>query len=642
MQRAGRFPESRMGAVRCMAVRLTGVLVLAFGLTAATARADVVLETPWHPIAGAYRTVLFMADLPPPDWTAIKAAYEQPRPATTSPRPASDHLRRLGLEAALAEISQAIVAENRAALYAATTRATARALRRELAAAGTALGEPAKARAHALEAQALWRAFADMVAQADPDNAARLGRAWLALTTSTGSAGVAGAGRLAADGARFTEAAAVIDAYMAANFDLPEFIRRARSTPLPETVVRARGDVAVVPWLPPGSDIRNQDPLPKLVLNFEERGIEESDLPLVAYGDMLFDSPEIFGGPARQLGIACSTCHNRGDINRRFFIPGASHQPGAIDVSGGYFNPAFNNRRADSLDIPSLRGLRFTGPYGRDGRFASLRDFTRNVIVNEFAGAEPTPFMLDALEAYMLEFDFLPNGRIDGRGRLTAAASPSARRGEAVFNTPFPGMDGKSCASCHIPSANFIDRRQHDIGSARASYRNARDGAFDTPTLLGVRFSAPYFHDGSLPTLASVIDWFDRQFGLSLGRQRKADLLAYLETVGDADEPHQKFDERETPFRLAFEELTTFASTLELLIPRRDAFHADLMLRTVATDLKADAGGMFNRAAIGKVHALADQLFAIRAAILANDWDKAAEGWAAFRRSQEEYDADMY
>lgn len=642
MQRAGRLPASKMGAVRCMAVRLTGVLVLAFGLNAATGRADVVLETPWHPIAGAYRTALFMADLPPPDWAAIKATYDQPRPSTTSPRPASDHLRRLDLEAVLAEISQAIAAQDRAALYAATTRATARALRRELAAAGTALGEPARARAHALEAQALWRAFADMVAQSDPDNAARLGRAWLALTTSTGSAGVAGAGRLAADRARFTEAAAVIDAYMAANFDLPEFARRGRSHPLPETVVRARGEVAVVPWLPPGSDIRNQDPLPKLVLNFEERGIEESDLPVIAYGDMLFDSPEIFGGPARELGIACSTCHNRGDINRRFFIPGASHQPGAVDVSGGYFNPAFNNRRADSLDIPSLRGIRFTGPYGRDGRFASLRDFTRNVIVNEFAGPEPTPFMLDALEAYMLEFDFLPNGRIDGGGRLATGASAAARRGEAVFNTPFPGMDGKSCASCHIPSANFIDRRQHDIGSGRASYRNARDGAFDTPTLLGVRFSAPYFHDGSLPTLASVIDWFDRRFGLKLGRQHKADLLAYLEAVGDADEPYQKFDERETPFRLAFEELTTFASTLELLIPRRDAFHADLMLRTVATDLKADAAGMFNRAAIGKVHALADQLFAIRAAILAGDWDKAAEGWTTFKRSQEEYDADMF
>ena len=144
------------------------------------------------------------------------------------------------------------------------------------------------------------------------------------------------------------------------------------------------------PWLPPGSNIGEQQPLPRLFLNFEEQGIDEADLPMIAYGDMLFDSPAIFGEPARSLGIACSTCHNRSDINRDFVIPGVSHQAGSVDVDGGFFNPLFNDHRDDSLDIPSLRGLRFTGPYGRDGRFASLRDFTRNVIVNEFAGAEPT------------------------------------------------------------------------------------------------------------------------------------------------------------------------------------------------------------------------------------------------------------
>lgn len=616
------------------------------GLFAATvmtsARADVVLETPWHPIAAAYRTAMFRVDLAPTDWAALASIYVRPLPATTSPRSAAAHLEQMGLIEDLAVLRLSIAAEDRAAFFAATTRATARALRQQLALARDALETPATARARALDAQALYRAFGDMIAQTDPDNAARIGRSWLVLTTSAGSGGVAGAGRVAVDRARFLEAAEAIESYIGVNYDPPAFAPRARSHPLPDTVVRARGDLAVVPWLPPGSDLRPQDPLPRLVLNFEERGIEESDLPLVAYGDMLFDSPEILGPIARQFGIACSTCHNRSDINQRFFMPGISHQPGAADVSGGYFNPAFNNRRADSLDIPSLRGLRFTGPYGRDGRFASLRDFTRNVIVNEFGGAEPTPFIIDALEAYMLEFDFLPNSKVDRRGRLTSTASPAARRGEALFNRPFPNMDGQSCATCHIPTANFLDRRSHDIGSARSSYPGARDGAFDTPTLLGARFTAPYFHDGSLPTLSSVVDWFNMRFTIGLSRQQRADLTAYLEAIGDADEPYQTFEGRETPFRLAFEELTTFASTLDLLLPRRDAFHADLMLRTVATDLRADAAGMTNRRAIGKVHELADLLSGIRDAIQAGNWTRAEAGWVEFRRSQEEYDADMY
>lgn len=626
-----------MGRLRCLG--LVALLLLSAPLPAV---ATVVLEAPWHPVAGAYRVAMFRADLQPTDWRALAATYGAPIPGTTSPRAAAAHLEALGLQAELAALRAAIAAEDRAAFFAAATRATARALARTLAQARAATATPAEARLRALDAQALYRAFADMVAQSDPDGAARIGRAWLVLTTSAGSGGVAGAGRVAVDAARFAEAAGIIEAYVAANYDPPAFAPRSASHPLPDSVVRARGEVAVVPWLPPGSDIRQQDPLPRLVLNFEERGIEESDLPLVAYGDMLFDSPEIFGPVARQFGIACSTCHNRSDINQRFFIPGISHQPGAADVSGGYFNPAFNNRRADSLDIPSLRGLRFTGPFGRDGRFASLRDFTRNVIVNEFAGPEPTPFILDAIEAYMLEFDFLPNGKVDGRGRLTARASAAARRGETLFNTPLRGMDGQSCASCHVPSANFIDRRSHDIGSGRTSYAGARDGAFDTPTLLGTRFTAPYFHDGSQPTLGGVVDWFNTRFSLGLSRPQRADLTAYLEAVGDADEPHQVFEGRETPFRLSFEELTTFATTLNLLLPRRDAFHADLMLRTVATDLRADAGSMANRRAIGRVHELADQLLAIRTAIGAEDWPGAEAGWARFRRMQEEFDADMY
>ena len=111
--------------------------------------------------------------------------------------------------------------------------------------------------------------------------------------------------------------------------------------------------------------MNDQVPLPKLFLNFEEKGIDEADLPLIAYGDMLFDSPEIFGDPARSLGLTCSTCHNRSDINQAFFIPGISPQAGAVDVDGHFFNSLFNDRRDDALDIPSLRGIRFLGPYGR-------------------------------------------------------------------------------------------------------------------------------------------------------------------------------------------------------------------------------------------------------------------------------------
>ena len=239
-------------------------------------------------------------------------------------------------------------------------------------------------------ARELYRAFADGIATAESDVARQIGLAWLELNSSTGSVGVLGAGATSADRDTMVAARRVISDYLAQNYLIDDFAPRQTLSALPETAILSGRAIEVPPSLPPGSDIFDQDPLPRLVLNFEEQGIDETDLPLVAYGDMLFDSAQIFGSPARDLGLACSTCHNRSDVNQRLFIPGASHQPGAIDVDGAFFNPIFNDRRSDPLDIPSLRGLRFTGPYGRDGRFASLRDFTRNVVVNEFGGAEPT------------------------------------------------------------------------------------------------------------------------------------------------------------------------------------------------------------------------------------------------------------
>lgn len=620
----------------CLAVLLASAVGCA-----GPAAAHIVTEEPWHPAAAAYRTMLFLGDLEPVLWDLIAEAYDRKHPAAMVERPAKaffDALPGGGGEA----IATAIGARDRQALYQAATRATSQLVRKSLADAAGSLSSPGQAHQHVLQAQAIYRAFGDFIAQADPAAGKRLGLAWLELTSSVGSGGVLGSGVLAANGQAFEDARRVIEDYLAANFEPQRFSPRESLTPLPETVVAGHGETRVAPWLPPGSDLNDQDLLPKLVLNFEERGIDEADLPLVAYGDMLFDSSLIFGEPARSVGIACSTCHNRSDINQAFFIPGVSHQKGAANVRGAFFNPMFNDRRGNGLDIPSLRGLRFTGPYGRDGRFASLRDFARNVIVNEFAGPEPTPYMLDALVAYLIEFDFLPNAKLDGQGRLTDQAPDAARRGEALFRKPFAQMDGNACSSCHIPSASFIDRQSHDIGSAQEGYGGARDAAYDTPTLLGTRFNAPYFHDGSLPTLASVVGWFDDRFKLELTNAERADLTAYLEAVGDADEPYQKFAGKETAFRLDWEELTTFATTFEALVPTRDASHADLMLETVATDLAADASGMTNAAAKPKVYELAGVLQDMRKAIAANDWQTAEQRWATFKTLQASYDEEMY
>src|SRR5262249_19518833 len=156
-----------------------------------------------------------------------------------------------------------------------------------------------------------------------------------------------------------------------------------------------------------------------------------------------------------------------------------------------------------------------------------LRDFVHNVIVGEFAGPEPTPDILDAIVTYINDIDFLPNDRVGPGGRLTDRASAAEKRGETLFIKPFPHNPELSCAGCHIPSAAFIDHRQHDVGSG---------GLFRTPTLRNANVNAPYFHDGRFDTFDQVVRHFDRIFALGLADQERSDLVAYLTAIGDGEQ----------------------------------------------------------------------------------------------------------
>lgn len=307
--------------------------------------------------------------------------------------------------------------------------------------------------------------------------------------------------------------------------------------------------------LPVGSEL-NEELLnqPTEMFSMEMAGGKRSYL--FNLGDMLFSSPAIFGGKARDAGMSCNSCHQQGASNAKLFVPGHSSKPGTFDTSGPFFNPKADNGVFDPVTTPSLRGAKYLAPYGHDGRIASLREFVRNVIVNEFAGAEPSGQVLDALVAYVNEISFLPNGKITSDGKLTAKAPDAARRGEALFNRPFRHDATMSCATCHVANAAFVDRKAHDVGSG---------GFFKTKTLLNAKFNAPYFHDGRYDSLDAVMTHFDRHFDLGLTTAERDDLVAYLDTVGDADQPFTL-----NTVQAEIDELAQFASVLDVAIPARD------------------------------------------------------------------------
>ncbi len=558
-------------------------------LTAGSASAHVIPPEKLHPVAEAYRRATFVLNLNPVVWQQVS-----PDVATIA-----DHWRTLDVEAAgdFQSLAGEIVAkatsapprlpprEAAAELFGLLTLAVNRIGQEKLTLAREDLGSRTPVRLMIREAQGVFAAYDDTLRAADAEGFMRLGTLWLEMSSALGAAGLLGEGEVAVDRQRYSRAEAAIRAYMNASFgaDFRPLEGRALA-PWPARSATFDPSAGLPPRLPPGNDINKQLPRPRQILNMAARGVDEHETALIALGDMAFDSPFILGSPADAVGISCNTCHNKSITNPGFFVPGLSARAGGMDVSNGYFAPHANNGRFDPVDIPDLRGIRFTGPYGRNGRFSSLREFVRNVIVNEFDGPEPDALLLDGMVAYMFEFDFLPNPSLDRNGSLTDRAPAAARRGEATFSRPFAGMGGVSCATCHVPSANFVDHLRHDIGTVGAAEPHARDGALDTPTLLGITYTAPYFHDGSRPTLRAVNEWFNASFELGLTEAELSDLTAYLETVGAGVDAYE-----DTTFTLAaeMEEFSFFLSAHETLVAKRKPQLMETTFRTIAFEIRA-------------------------------------------------------
>jgi cytochrome c peroxidase len=126
------------------------------------------------------------------------------------------------------------------------------------------------------------------------------------------------------------------------------------------------------------------------------------------------------------------------------------------------------------------------------------------------------------------------------------ALTPQQRHGQWIFESK------GGCWQCHTPPL-FTDEGFHNTGvGARdgaaepgrmAATGHADDrGRFKTPTLRGLRLSAPYMHDGSQRTLADVVAFYARggeanahldpkMRKLDLSAADRAALVAFLESL---------------------------------------------------------------------------------------------------------------
>ncbi len=143
---------------------------------------------------------------------------------------------------------------------------------------------------------------------------------------------------------------------------------------------------------------------------------------------------------------------------------------------------------------------------------------------------------LDALAAFLVRGIRTPR---------TVAPSAASEMGRALF-------DELGCVSCHggstwtistlpgLPDSldldgnGMVDGVLRDVGTATAADVRGQTG-FDVPSLIAVGLTAPYLHDGSLPTLAAVLDSGHPTPGVARSRplslaERDA-LVAFLLTI---------------------------------------------------------------------------------------------------------------
>ncbi len=624
---------------RTQGCRLAIALLACLALVTNDAQATIILPEKLHPVAEAYRRARFVLNLNPVVWEQVRSDIA----AITNYWRALDANAAKEFQAGVDQIIERATVgpdeekgieplprqEASAQVFQLMTKTVTALVRHHLEAAEQKL-EDREAAMEVRQAQGVWAAFEVAVRAADPEGYRRLGRSWLAMSSALGSPGLLKVGTVAPDRETFRQRARKVLAYTEANFG-PDFVAVEGRKLAPWPVKSPTFDpVARLPIkLPPGHNINKQLPRPRQILNMAARGVDESETVLIALGDMAFDSSFILGEPARSLAFTCNTCHNKGVTNPNFTIPGLSVRPGGVDVSSSYLAPHANNGHFDPVDIPDLRGIRFTAPYGRNGRFASLREFVRNGIINEFNGPEPDPMLLDGLILYMIEFDFLSNPYLNRDSTLNEKASEAARRGEKIFNKPFAQMGGRSCASCHVPSSHFLDRQRHDIGTARGYEPYSQDRALDTPTLLGIKYTAPYFHDGSQPTLRAVNEWFNNTYQLGLTSSELDDLTTYVETVGDGIDAYE-----DTPYILEaeMEEFGFFLSTFEFLDEKNKPELMNITFRTIALEVRNHKWALQDYSALPVMERLAEIMDEAYIANQAGDREKVREKVKEYRK----------
>lgn len=225
----------------------------------------------------------------------------------------------------------------------------------------------------------------------------------------------------------------------------------------------------------------------------------------IELGRRLFFDPRL----SADGSLACASCH-RPEL--AFSDPRpvsigvfgrTGHRNAPAIINRGYGHAFFWDGRTTTLEEQVLKPISEPTEMGSDPDAAAARvGLTREEMSRALASYVRTILSGDS------PFDRYANGERE-------ALTPEQELGLRVFRSK------ANCTACHI-GPTFTDEAFHntgiafrdmtvrDAGRAMVTGRDSDRGAFKTPTLREVARTAPFMHDGSLPTLEEVVDFYDR------------------------------------------------------------------------------------------------------------------------------------
>jgi cytochrome c5 len=269
------------------------------------------------------------------------------------------------------------------------------------------------------------------------------------------------------------------------------------------------------------------------------------------------------------VGITCALCHSTVDNS---FAPGIGKRldgwanrdlnPGAIIALSpaltvaqkavfnswgpGKYDPRFNQDGINGPQvIPPAYGLAGIHSITSTGDGTDIAYWNRYVGVTQMGGhgsfSEPRTGVsvtngtddlisskLPALQAYQLSLSVPP----PPAGSFDPAA---AARGQLVFN------GAGTCSTCHSgseltdantrlhPASDVVSEPEPNGAPSYASRSATKQ--YRTAPLHGLWQHAPYFHNGSAPTLNAVVQTYNTKKSLGLSATDQADLVEYLKSL---------------------------------------------------------------------------------------------------------------